>query len=398
MLAVLVNSLAGGGAERVALTLLKEMHLKGQRTILICMEKESGYPQPDFCEVLYLTEFTKLHSPLIKTLWIFISAHRLSRILRDRQITYVQSHLNRANLINTGAKLFGSTHFAQIVFHTQLRFSSISVLRMIKKSFYRWLFTKADVIVSISTAMKDRMSSMLNLSMDQPKHVVIPNPHNIAEIQELAKESTSGFTFDTNKRYLISVGRQIKLKKVDLLIKALAIVRLRYPDVELIILGEGPAKSFHQEIASEENLKNQIHFLGHTRNPFAYISKSDLLVLASESEGLPNIIIEALACGVPVISSDCPTGPREILSPHSDLGQNISDHIEFAPYGILYPTLRPDLLAQAIAAILDDEPMRSKFRAAGLEYVHKYDQKRITERYLSHLLSGETSSKKSSQQ
>ncbi len=387
MIAILVNSLAGGGAEKVALTLLEEIYAKGQSTILVCVEKEQGYKPPDFCEVIYLTSFTKLKNPLVKIPWIFISAYRLRKIAQDRNIKFVQSHLIRANLINGASKVLGSKHFAQMVFHTQLRFSHFPPLRTIKKVFYNWLFLRADQIVSISHAMKIRFSNNLNSTSHHPQHVVVPNPHNIGHIQHLANSDIRDFNFDADKRYIISAGRQIRLKKIDLMISALAMVRTQHPEVELIILGEGPAQPYFQQIARQEGLEKHVHFLGYKRNPFAYLSRSDLFVMASESEGLPNIIIEALACGIPVISSDCPTGPREILSPSSDPKDHLTDQLELGQYGVLYPTTREDLLARAITTLIEDEGLRSDYKARGLKYVAKYDQKRITDIYLSHLYS-----------
>ncbi|NND06802.1 MAG: glycosyltransferase [Saprospiraceae bacterium] len=382
MIAVLINSLAIGGAERVALTLLKEIHQRDHQTILICVDAEDGYEPPDFCEIIYLTNFNKLHHPIYKIIWITICAFRLRMLIRNKNIHAVQSHLNRANLINTASKIFGATHYAQIVLHTQLRFSRWRLIAWVKKTLFKWLYTKADLMVSISSAMQNRISDTLNLVEGQPYQVVIPNPHDIDRIKALAKAEPEGFTFDKKKKYLISAGRQIELKNVAKIIEAFSKVEKIIPDVELIILGDGPSKSFNQSIALREKLTHKIHFMGHMPNPFAYVSRCDLLVLASESEGLPNIIIESLICDVPVLSSDCPTGPREILSPDSDVSGQIIDQIEYAPYGVLFPTRRPDLMAEAMVELLQDESLHSAIKNRAREYVKNYAQKGIADRYL----------------
>jgi N-acetylgalactosamine-N,N'-diacetylbacillosaminyl-diphospho-undecaprenol 4-alpha-N-acetylgalactosaminyltransferase len=147
-------------------------------------------------------------------------------------------------------------------------------------------------------------------------------------------------------------------------------------------LCEGPDQSFFQEKAREQNLTQYVHFLGHKSNPFSILAKAEILVLSSEKEGLPNIIIEALACGVPVISTDCISGPREILSPESNFESLLSNEMEFAEYGILYPVNNTELLGEALFHLLSNGKMRMQYVLKGLRYVKKYDKSTITKKYL----------------
>ena len=383
MVAILVNSLAGGGAERVALTLLKELKKKGLNILLICIEKEQSYEVPEGAQVLYLTDFQKLHNPVIKMFWVFISAFRLAKMIRKHKIEYVQSHLIRSNFINTAAKYFGAMHKAQLVTHLALDFTEGNFLfRKIRKRLYSWLYRKADEVVSISEVMRRDLEKSMKLEEHNVAHLVIHNPHDIEKIEQMAAEEVSNFDFDPDKKYMISAGRLLKHKRVEVAIQALSVARDMHPNLELIILGEGKDKDNFRQMAERLNLQPYVHFLGHSPNPFAYISRSDIFVLSSEREGLPNIIIESLACQTPVISSDCATGPREILSPDSDFSIQLKDEISYAKYGVLYPVGRADLLAEAIDRVLTDTPLRQRYQSSGPFYVRNFAKEVIAGRYI----------------
>ncbi|MGI9542336.1 MAG: glycosyltransferase [Cyclobacteriaceae bacterium] len=382
MIAILVNSLAGGGAERVALTLLEELRSNRQEVRLVCIEREQSYSPPLGTPIVYLTRFEKLHNPLVKVFWLFISAYRLSRYVREHNIGVVQSHLIRSNFINTAAKIFGAKHQAQIVSHLPVRLGASFPLRQLKRAFYRWLYSKADQIVSISEIMKNGINQALNFTSEQVDHIVLPNPHDIGQIEKLSSEPVTDFVFSPQVKYIVSVGRQLRHKRIEVIIKALSIVRSRNQNVELLIIGEGKDQAFFKEEAINNGMDRYVHFLGHRSNPFSYLSRADLFVLCSEIEGLPNIIIESLICGVPVISSDCISGPREILSPDSDLNQLLQDKIEYARSGVLYPIERADLLATAIMELLSNQKMRDKFIEEGKTYARKYDKEIIAQKYL----------------
>ena len=383
MVAILVNSLAGGGAERVALTLLEELKKKGLEILLICIEKEQSYEVPEGTQVLYLTDFQKLHNPVIKMFWVFLSAFRLSKLIKKYNIEYVQSHLIRSNFINTAAKYFGAKHKAQLVTHLALDFSEGNFLmRKIRKRLYSWLYRKADEVVSISEVMRRDLEKSMKLAENNVPHLVIHNPHDLRKIQEMARSEIADFDFDPNKKYLISAGRLLKHKRVEVAIQALSVARDMHPDLELIILGEGKDKDSFRQVSEKLKMQPHVHFLGHSPNPFAYIARSDIFLLSSEREGLPNIIIESLACSTPVISSDCATGPREILSPDSDFSIQLKDEISYSKYGVLYPVGRADLLAESIDRLLSDTPLRQRYQAAGPCYVQNFAKEVIAGQYV----------------
>lgn len=385
MIAILMNSLATGGAEKVGLTLLDEFEEQGIKGILLVLEKEKGYPSPKNHQVIYLTNFEKLHHPIVKAIWVLICAWRLRKIVRQYGITIVQSHLIRSNFVNVAAGLFGSSHKAQIINHRQLTFPEQFPIREVKKFYYRWLYKNAYESISISEVMKKDIDRDLHLKPGRINHRVIYNPHDIRQVADMAREETVDFSFSERKKYLISAGRLFPGKCVDVIIKALALVREKMPEVELIVLGDGVSRSDLEQLASDLNQRASVNFLGFKPNPFSYIARSDLFVMASQSEGLPNIIIESLACGMPVISSDCTSGPREILSPNSDIDIRLEDEVEYAGYGVLYPVGRVDLLADAILRLCSDDALRFNYCRASLARAKDFDKSVITPQYFEDL-------------
>ncbi len=379
MNAVLINSLARGGAEKVGLTTLMESNYKGIDTLLIIVEREKGYAQPEGYRVIYLTNFEKLENPLIKIFWVFICAYRLKKIIKKEDIKLVQSHLSRANFINVGASFLGAEHITQIVTHKQITFKEFFPVNHLKKWLFSKFYNRADQVISISKMMKRKMDNLLSVNSD--KHTVVYNPHNINQIMRLSEEVPGDFQFDPDKKYLISAGRLFKGKRIEDIIQAFSIIRKEHQDVELIILGEGVSLPSLIELSEQLGLEKTVHFLGYKTNPFSYISRSYLFLLASESEGLPNIIIESLACRTPVISSDCISGPREILSPQSDFSVQLKEDVEFAEFGILYPVGNILGLSKSIIKMLDDRSLYQTYKESSQIRADHFDQSNIVEQY-----------------
>ena len=124
----------------------------------------------------------------------------------------------------------------------------------------------------------------------------------------------------------------------------------------------GNLKEELQKYIKELSLNDKVYLLGKKENPFAYISKTDCFVFASNHEGFPNVLVEALACGLPVITTDCKSGPREILSPKSDIEVQLKDKIELSDYGILTPIKNVDKLQETMSLIISDESLRKNYQ------------------------------------
>jgi N-acetylgalactosamine-N,N'-diacetylbacillosaminyl-diphospho-undecaprenol 4-alpha-N-acetylgalactosaminyltransferase len=126
-----------------------------------------------------------------------------------------------------------------------------------------------------------------------------------------------------------------------------------------------------------------VHFVGSQKNPFAYLNKSNLFVMASETEGFPNVLVEAMLCGIPVIASDCISGPREILAPTTNPLKHLSigDHLELAKYGILTPVGDVQGLVLAIQHLLNEPEKAKQLADAAYQRATDFSLKIIISRY-----------------
>lgn len=140
------------------------------------------------------------------------------------------------------------------------------------------------------------------------KLVVIPNPVAV-------KSNLDLFDLPTNRPFFLVSGRLSHQKGVDLVIKAYFESKIARNGFDLVIMGDGPEHERLKSLVDHLDLGKSVHFLGFVEKPFSVVVKAFALVLASYREGFPNVLVEALSLGVPVISSDCPTGPSEIVSP-----------------------------------------------------------------------------------
>ena len=383
MVAVLINSLAGGGAEKVVLTLTKEFLAAGIPVQLILVEREQFYELPKGVKVHYLTEEEKIDGSFKKLFSVYECAQKLKQIVKEENIQWVQSHLIRSNYINVLAQKLGSPHKSQIVNHMLVSFDKKrGYLGKGNLKLYKLLYNKADMIVSISKVMKRDLDTFFQLKNTE-RHVVIYNPHDIDTIQNRAKEEPESFTFDPHKRYIISVGRLVGRKRVDQLIEAFAKIRPEFPDTEVIVLGSGEEMDNYQRTAQEQSVQDAVHFLGHINNPFAFLSRANVFVLASEDEGLPNIIIESLICGTPVVSSDCISGPRETLSPTTDISIQLTDTMEKAEYGILFPVGHVELLAESLRTMLNDRELQESYTQKGYGRAEDFRASKVAQTYIS---------------
>jgi len=303
----LINSLSSGGAEKV-LSIIANYLVKEYKVEIIFLEKNNFYKLNKNIKQTYLSNLNGSEHEFIKLFYIPILAFRLKKYIFKNKIKFIQSHVFRANYINVLSKLLGAKHKIQLVTAGKVsRYRELGMIGKMNLFFIRYLYPKADLLVSKSYGMKKDIQNLFNF---ENPHIVINNPYDIREILKHSNQEITEFDFNKNKKYLISVGRLIKLKRHYDSIEVL----LKLPEkVELIILGDGTERENLIKLTKKLNLEKRVHFLGQVKNPYKYMKKADIFISCSESEGFPNVLVEAMICGIPIISSDCISGPREIL-------------------------------------------------------------------------------------
>ena len=222
-----------------------------------------------------------------------------------------------------------------------------SVPRLMKR-----LFRLADAVVAPSAGAGQDVARITGLPGE--RITVIYNPVFRPEILRLAREAVDHpWLDDGSVPVILAVGKMKPQKDFQTLLRAFAGVRARRT-ARLILLGEGPDRGRLGELAGELGIEADVDFPGYVRNPFPYYARASLFVLSSIWEGLPNVLIEAMACGCPVVSTNCPSGPDEIL--------------QGGAFGKLVPMGAVDAMATAILETLETPPPRDRMVARARYY------------------------------
>lgn len=191
--------------------------------------------------------------------------------------------------------------------------------------------------------------------------VTLHNPYSIAEIRQKAKESLGeDYPFSEENKVIVSMGREDDVKGFWHLLKAFSLVADKETQARLMIIGEGDFKEYRR-LAGDLGVEDKVFFTGVQKNPFQYLTKAAVYVLTSYYEGFPNALVEAMALEIPVIATDCKTGPKEIL-------------LENSEYGILIPNMNPEknldasviekaeeALAEQIVTLLADKELYESY-------------------------------------
>lgn len=374
MIGILINSLSIGGAERIAINFANDLNKIGLDPILITLEAQMEYDNPDSIKIVHLSKKKSFSSNVSKLAWLLFLAWQLKKITRKSSIDVVQSHLIRSNIVNVLSKLLGAKHKAIITNHNIVSHHlQTGFLGQIKIFIIKLFYSFADEIIFISKEMQYDFQKTIALKGSQ--HVIY-NPHDLQNIVQKTTEEPD-FNFSPEVKYIIYFGRLIKRKNVDTLIKTFAEIRAANSHVNLIVLGGGEELPHLKDLANHLGLGKDIHFIDSTNNPFKYVSRCHVSVLPSNREGLPNTIIESMICRSAVVAADCSSGPREILSPDSNPLNKLSKGYEVTDYGILFAVNDTEALKEAICILLNDDKLTRKLTENGHTRVQTFDHKLI---------------------
>jgi glycosyltransferase involved in cell wall biosynthesis len=357
------STLGGGGAEKHLLRLIN--HLDRERfEVSVAVARNSGEFEPALAADVqrHCLTGTRQRSA---TVGMLRSIRPLRRLIERERPDVVFSVLDLPNIANVVA-LRGLASRPKIVLGIQTPPSiaygnswhpvSQLILRLIPK-----LYPHAESVVALS---KGVASELLSISPSlQDRLTVI---HNAGVETDVLEKATEPLPQVESRPLVVACGRLKSLKGFDFLIDAIAEVRRTVP-ATLWIVGEGEERSALEKRIKRRRLNGHVRLLGFKSNPFKYMAAADVFVLSSLFEGFGNVIVEAMACGAPVVATDCPYGPREIISD----GQN----------GMLVPPANASALAEAILRVLSDEVLSKRLSSEGKKRAEDFDAHRIAAAY-----------------
>ena len=361
-LAVLLPSLDGGGAERVAIELIEQWLRDGHSIDLVLMRRE-GALLPLVPKAVQLID--------LKAIRIRDALLPLIGYLRRRRPAALQASMWPLTVVAVVARALARVKTRLVLSdHSTLskEYSGLSAFRTrIFRSAIAWAYPRADGRIVVSNRAADDLAQLSGI--DRNSIIVIHSP-----VRQAPKGQRRGGRKSGDAR-ILTVGRLSPEKNHALLIRAFAILNRTRP-ARLTILGIGSEKEALQQLALSEGVADRVTFAGFAIDPFPYYADADLFVLSSDFEGFGLVLVEAMSCGVPVVSTDCESGPREILAD----GQ----------FGRLVPCGDADALARAMADTLDapTDGKALKARAAELSGSDAAD------RYLALMLGREWSPKR----
>ena len=247
-----------------------------------------------------------------------------------------EDHLNAvvllsAMLTRSNAKISVSSRVTPFDTYSNKLFSK----RWVLKYFMQFVQSRADALVCVSKDMVEQYKTVFKDSRHQCIYNVVRDAQSDERMLECVDEE---WLINKTAPVVVSAGRLAPEKGYPDLIMAIKELS-KTKDIRLLMLGDGPMREKLESIIEKENLSSIIKLVGFQENPLKYYSKADVFVLSSYVEGLPNVLVEAMMCGCTPVSTDCPTGPREVL-------QN-------ERYGYLVPIHDPKALAEGIEKALD---------------------------------------------
>lgn len=347
-----IPTLLGGGAERVVSVLTKEWAKSHQVTLVLFDALDRVYDHGGRIVDLRLPA----SNYLLRKICNFVRRTiRLSQVLRRERPDRIISFLEGAN--------FPSVAAAKMTGYQDRLYVSVrddpSRLPAIYRLPLPWIYRIPVGVVAVSRGVKSRLKSM---RVPAERVSVIPNPISCTSRGSVERKSVSPLA----NRFILGVGRLSLQKGFDRLLSAFQV--LGQPDIHLVILGQGTEESALVALAQELGIKKRVHFPGYVADVEIWYRNAECLVLSSRHEGWPNVLMEAMVNGCPVVSFDCKYGPSEII----EHGEN----------GLLVPEGDVDGLRRAIARILDDGDLRQSLVIEAMVRANKFNVGEIALRWL----------------
>lgn len=352
-----LDALHGGGAEKAVVNLLKGLAQRNEFDLdLVLATKEGPYldlvPQEVRIIDLNTGRAIKATLPLIN-------------YLKENRPWALIGNMGHVNVVASIARELSGikTKLLLVEQNTLSAFQSKLKRAQIVELFMKWLYPRADAVAGVSAGVARDLEQQLKLQKETVK--VLNNPVVNEDLISQSQASLDHPWFaDGMPPVFLAVGRLNPQKDFPNLLNAFAQVR-KHQAARLIILGEGEERQSLEAMINNLGIREDVLLPGFVKNPYAYMKHASCFVLSSVEEGLPTVLIEAMACGCPVVATNCPSGPDEIL-----------DH---GAYGLLVPIKNSAALGDAMLQTINN-PLEQKLL---MERANEYSTVKVVDTYLS---------------
>jgi len=354
----LILNLDGGGSEKIFTRLVSNLcHM--HEVVVVTFYEEGIF----LSEIRNLpVQYYNLSSNSNDTLRF---AQRLRKILKKERPEKVISFLYYPNIVSFLALIGLRIKHIPSERSNHRMYLTRSIKHIIWKDLLRHAYQNSIKIIALTERIKNFIIEDFRIS--EKKIAVIPNGLNFDVLNKLADDNIPGNVFDTNKKNIVAVGRFTEAKNYPLLIEAFKILHEKHPETRLHIVGSGELQERIKTLIKFKNLEESINLPGFQKNPYPYVKKADCYVMSSKWEGFPNALAEAMYVNGHVVSTDCPTGPADIIKHEHD--------------GLLSANDDAEKLAENLERILYDNDLRNKLYDNSRISIQRFDEKNMIDKY-----------------
>ncbi len=380
---LMTRTLGNGGAERVVSVLGNEFNQKYKLFLVLFDASKNDYTSSG--DLIDLKSNNKKKNFVTRFYTVFDRVKKVKLIKREQNIETSISFLEGPNIVNLMTPKNNKIILSIRNYKSEQNKGLLGLLSTLSiKIFYN----RANIIVVPSKLMY--LDLIENFHIKKNKVKVIYNPYEIKKISVKSLENLDSKILEIiqDNKVLINVGSLSTQKGQEYLVRIFKKVKAEINNIKLLIIGKGHLEGKLKYLVKEEGLEEDVIFFGFQDNPFKFISHADLFVFPSLFEGFPNALVEAMACKKAVIAADCKSGPREILSPDSDI-KKITDKIIYAEYGVLAPVFRPGVdsnleinnkileWTEGIVELLNNDKKRKEYEELSFVRALDFDVKKI---------------------
>lgn len=356
-------SLGIGGRERIAINTVEALRDLYDVNLAVFMRKEKEYEFHG--DIVDLNAYSQ-HGGIRKAFTQLKRAIKIARYVKNNKVDLLIGFGEAANTSISLARVFGVKRIVSIV-HGFGELNNYTRMKLV--------LSLSDAVVCISQEMNSELKGRY------APHCPVYTIENGYDIKDIRRRSEQDGEILSGSPAFVAMGRLESVKGYDRMLSAFSIILNHYPNAELTILGDGCEKEELIRYASELEISEHVHFIGNRENPYCILKQASVLFLTSRNEGFPNALIEALACGVPIVSVDCQSGPKEILSEQFD-GRRVVG-VSFEKYGVLVENQKnafPKTYANAVVSILRNNSKISEYRQLALERSEDFSKDRYREK------------------